>query len=597
VQYVDSWKDLREDLRRTLNFIIPSHIVSGTVVLTVTIGSEVRSENFSFNPTRELNIAVAPVYYVPRNSAPSLDTSTFIPWSEKIWPITSGNIKPTLTSLYRLDNPLTLPGVDTMFIVNLNLYWLLMNPRPDYLIAWLPNEALYDYTQCGYDESCGSSFLHAGFCVYNKEATRCFAHEVAHLMGRYHTKPKLFPDFENCENPTPKRYSDWPYEDASIQEVGVELVSIGDLPGLIKVPWRVSGSVISTMTYDYMSYCGSVISGTVWTSPWTYSQIFSETLRLQTAAQTSQTKSAITQPYFIASGLLYTDDTAILDPIWVITPTVAPQNPPTGTHYCLEAQDAGGTVLSGYCFDLAFRNYETGEATNVDGFNLMLPYPSGAARIVLRKGAQQLAIRPVSAHVPTVTVLSPNGGETWAATGTYTITWTASDADGDPLAYSVLYSPNGSDWLPVAAGITQTQVAVNAAELAGGNAARVRVLASDGVNTTADESDAPFTVARKAPQAFILSPERDITIAPGTPLWLQGYAYDLEDGTLPDMALRWSSSRDGNLGTGSQVLVSLSPGEHVITLTATDSDGNVTSATVRVYVGHKVYLPLVLRNR
>jgi hypothetical protein len=362
--------------------------------------------------------------------------------------------------------------------------------------------------------------------------------------------------------------------------------------------------------YDYMSYCGGlnwskkpdsfpIKLSSVWTSPWTYSHIFSEiseTLKLGGAAQALQATTAITQPYFIASGLVYTDDTAILDPIWVITPTVAPQNPPAGTHYCLEAQNAGGTVLSSYCFDLAFRNYETGEATNVDGFNLMLPYPSGAARIVLRKGAQQLAIRPVSAHAPTVTVLSPNGGETWVATGIYTITWTANDADGDPLAYSVLYSPNGSDWLPVAVNITQTQVAVNAAELAGGNAARVRVLASDGVHTTADESDAPFTVARKGPQAFILSPERDITLAPGTPLWLQGYAYDLEDGTLQDTALRWSSSRDGNLGTGGQVLVNLSPGEHIITLTATDSDGNVTTATVRVYVGHKIYLPLVLRN-
>jgi len=280
----------------------------------------------------------------------------------------------------------------------------------------------------------------------------------------------------------------------------------------------------------------------------------------------------------------------------VITPTEVPQNPPAGTQYCLEAQDADGTILSGYCFDLAFHNYDTGEATDVDGFNLMLPYPSGVARIVLRKEAQQLAVRPVSIHATTITVLSPNGGEDWEVTGTYTITWTASDIDGDSLTYSVLYSPDGSEWLPVEMGITQTQVTVNMAELAGGNAARVRVLASDGVNTTADDSDTPFTVARKAPQAFILSPEQDVTIPVGTPLWLQGYAYDLEDGTLSDTALRWSSSRDGDLGTGEQVLASLSPGEHVITLTATDSDGNLTTATVQVYVGQKVYLPLILRN-
>lgn len=83
----------------------------------------------------------------------------------------------------------------------------------------------------------------------------------------------------------------------------------------------------------------------------------------------------------------------------------------------------------------------------------------------------------------------------------------------------------------------------------------------------------------------------------GAALWLQGYAYDLEDGALAETALRWSSSRDGDLGTGSQVLVSLSPGEHLITFTATDSDGNAATATVRVYVGHRVYLPLVLRNQ
>jgi hypothetical protein len=117
------------------------------------------------------------------------------------------------------------------------------------------------------------------------------------------------------------------------------------------------------------------------------------------------------------------------------------------------------------------------------------------------------------------------------------------------------------------------------------------------VNTTADESDAPFTVGRKGPQAFILAPEGGATIPVGQPLWLQGYAYDLEDGTLPDTALRWSSSRDGDLGTGSQVLASLSPGEHVLTFTATDSDGNPVTATVRVYGGGRLYLPLVVRNR
>jgi hypothetical protein len=151
--------------------------------------------------------------------------------------------------------------------------------------------------------------------------------------------------------------------------------------------------------------------------------------------------------------------------------------------------------------------------------------------------------------------------------------------------------------VPVGVAITETQLAVSAAELAGGSGAKVQVLASDGVNTSADESDAPFTVGRKGPQAFILSPEGDGFITPGTPLLLQGYAYDLEDGTLGETALHWSSSRDGDLGTGSQVLVSPSPGQHIITLTATDSDGNQATDSISLFVGYKWYLPYILKNQ
>nr|MBC8253237.1 hypothetical protein [Ardenticatenia bacterium] len=114
---------------------------------------------------------------------------------------------------------------------------------------------------------------------------------------------------------------------------------------------------------------------------------------------------------------------------------------------------------------------------------------------------------------------------------------------------------------------------------------------------SADESDAPFTVGRKGPQVFILSPESDVTIWPGAPLWLQGYAYDLEDGTLGEEALNWSSNRDGDLGTGTEVLVTLSPGQHIITLSATDGDGNTAITTINVFVGYKARLPLILHNR
>ena len=61
--------------------------------------------------------------------------------------------------------------------------------------------------------------------------------------------------------------------------------------------------------------------------------------------------------------------------------------------------------------------------------------------------------------------------------------------------------------------------------------------------------------------------------------------------------MRWRSDRDGDLGTGSQALVTLSPGRHVITLAATDKGRNHATASITVFAGGQTYLPLSLRGQ
>jgi hypothetical protein len=114
------------------------------------------------------------------------------------------------------------------------------------------------------------------------------------------------------------------------------------------------------------------------------------------------------------------------------------------------------------------------------------------------------------------------------------------------------------------------------------------------VNTGADTSDASFTVARKAPEAYLLSPEEGDVFRPGAEVELDGLASDLEDGPLGDSALVWASDRQGILGTGRhQPLTTLQPGPHTLTLTATDSAAMAGTASVTIYVGYPVWLPLV----
>jgi hypothetical protein len=101
------------------------------------------------------------------------------------------------------------------------------------------------------------------------------------------------------------------------------------------------------------------------------------------------------------------------------------------------------------------------------------------------------------------------------------------------------------------------------------------------------------------PSASIVShPTGMLTIAPGTPIPLQGVGIDPEEGPLTGANLEWSSDVDGDLGTGSSIEVVLSGPEdpcgggpsdvsvdHIVTLLARDRDGHETTDQIRVSVG------------
>ena len=169
--------------------------------------------------------------------------------------------------------------------------------------------------------------------------------------------------------------------------------------------------------------------------------------------------------------------------------------------------------------------------------------------------------------------------------GAQAISWIGADLDGDPLTYSVLYSnDNGASWLAVSPQITTTTYLLDFNLLGGGGECLIRVRVTDGINTAYDDSDAPFHVASKSPQVFIYEPGASNTLRADQPIRLAGSAYDLEDGVLSETALHWSSDRDGDLGTGNEVLKTLSLGEHTLTFTAIDSDDNAATSTVKILV-------------
>ena len=93
--------------------------------------------------------------------------------------------------------------------------------------------------------------------------------------------------------------------------------------------------------------------------------------------------------------------------------------------------------------------------------------------------------------------------------GVVTLGWTARDPDGDPLSFDIFYSrDNGTTFQPVKMNATGASTTIDTAALGGSGTAILRVVASDGVNT-AEASSAPFVMANKPPQPYILTPGDD----------------------------------------------------------------------------------------
>jgi hypothetical protein len=125
-------------------------------------------------------------------------------------------------------------------------------------------------------------------------------------------------------------------------------------------------------------------------------------------------------------------------------------------------------------------------------------YAENVASIVLRQDGEIVAEREASPNPPEVTLLQPDGDETWG-TGTHTISWELEDADGDTPGLLIEYSPDGGEtWEPLGLFNPGALPEDNALEVDVGRLAdssgtgTIRVSASDGVNTVTDSGTFTF---------------------------------------------------------------------------------------------------------
>ncbi len=179
------------------------------------------------------------------------------------------------------------------------------------------------------------------------------------------------------------------------------------------------------------------------------------------------------------------------------------------------------------------------------------------------------ASAPITIHItnnaPTATILSPSNNDTFYSGVTINFNGTGSDTEDIPgaLIYDWACSVHGT--LSAAASFTDNTL------VEGDHTITFSVTDTDGASNATPQSIA-IHVGNYDPVAVITAPGNGTSYDLDDVIVFQGTGTDTEDGNLAGASLVWSSSLDGNIGTGNTITSdALTSGTHIITLTATDS--------------------------
>jgi PKD repeat protein len=154
--------------------------------------------------------------------------------------------------------------------------------------------------------------------------------------------------------------------------------------------------------------------------------------------------------------------------------------------YRVSLLDEAGGTLGSSSFDVRPSSHEAPSGV----FRASVPWSDRARTLVVARGDSVLVRRDRSAHRPSVTMTAPHQGQQVA--NDLTLSWVATDEDGDALTSTVLYSPDGggAGWSVLALWLDDRSFTVDTAMLEPGPNPTVRVLVSDGF----DEAEAQVSV-------------------------------------------------------------------------------------------------------
>ncbi|HEX6683389.1 MAG TPA: hypothetical protein VF062_11365 [Candidatus Limnocylindrales bacterium] len=564
----------RADLRDSLNFVIPAQDCQGTLRLQI----DIFEDPPVFTPTassvtepvrrtatvyaRFTNVPAFRVYpvlvhYIGRGldiAAPTpADFARFFQFTLNTYPI--GRLQSGDCATYDFDGDLTLPGPGCGAGYEDLLRRLERmksgGDRTGVYVALLPpGTPSHDNIQ-----GCGD---YRGVIVaMGPVPSGIMAHEIGHNLGRKHAPCGNAQDID----PSYPQYDS--YHAASVGETGV-LIS----------PLRAFDPDYT----DFMGYCFQQ----QWVSPYTYTAILAkmqERWGSAILAAAVQREEELLDVRFELRG----DKVTMVDTMR--RKGLLEEVPGRDTAITVELVGDGGEVLAGQrC--LVRNPYQRPEDEWL-AFSETLVWVPGTTGLVVKRGNEILH----RLEVPrTAMALAASEPVFDAETGT--LSWgtaALADAGQEEASHQVEFSnDDGATWR-VIAHTAGNGCRVDVRSLPGGERCKLRVVTSAGFQTGHAET-APFPVEVKPRRAIILEPQRHRHFPQGEPAGLLGGGFGAGQGLSDPAETRWESDVDGELGSGHSLVVVLSPGKHVLTVSVPDGLGGTSRHRTTVTVGDGLFV-------
>jgi len=245
--------------------------------------------------------------------------------------------------------------------------------------------------------------------------------------------------------------------------------------------------------------------------------------------------------------------------------------------YSVRVYDADGKVIAITYFDVIDKSQQTSLSGAPTIPNAVIPveviarFPENAGKIVIMRGDREVYAKNVSNSAPTVAFTGLSEGQ--QLSDNMTLTWEASDADGDELFFQIWYYLNTDEYYLLDSDLTGTSYNVDMSAYPGSSEGFFCILATDGVRTT--EKNSPLVKTPFKPPAILTEQKSIPKVYITEEIYFPTEIFDAQDGRLSGNNVRWTLNGE-EVSTTSVLQTEhsqLEPGVYTYICIATNSAG------------------------